>query len=248
MAETAQRSNIASVVPQHSRIAFPACLVVLLWSALFAVPVAAAPASKTPPKPANDECLACHNDSTLSRDEGGKQVSLYVNDAHFKASIHSMFNCVDCHTDVKTSPHESTPAKITCAQCHADQQAAYDHSFHAQARNKGAKQAATCVDCHGSPHELLPASDANSRVNHANIAATCGACHGQKFVMEAVGQSTQPFLSYTQSVHGRAVACPLHNWSIDLATGEPVGADRGKGCANVAPVRVVDGRILLARD
>ncbi len=48
-------------------------------------------------------------------------------------------------------------------------------------------------------------------------------------------------------VHGRAVACPLHNWSIDLATGEPLGADRGKGCAPVIPLRVVDGRLLLGR-
>jgi nitrite reductase (NADH) small subunit len=46
-------------------------------------------------------------------------------------------------------------------------------------------------------------------------------------------------------VHGHAVACPLHNWSIALATGEPMGADRGKGCAPVAPVRVEDGRVLL---
>jgi nitrite reductase (NADH) small subunit len=28
-------------------------------------------------------------------------------------------------------------------------------------------------------------------------------------------------------VHGKAVACPLHNWSIALATGEAMGADKG---------------------
>jgi nitrite reductase (NADH) small subunit len=48
-------------------------------------------------------------------------------------------------------------------------------------------------------------------------------------------------------VHGHAVACPLHNWTIDLATGEPTGADRGKGCTPVVPLRVRDGRILLGR-
>ncbi|MBV9994479.1 MAG: nitrite reductase small subunit NirD [Caulobacteraceae bacterium] len=46
-------------------------------------------------------------------------------------------------------------------------------------------------------------------------------------------------------VHGHAVACPLHNWSIDLATGEPLGADRGKGCAAVVPLQVREGRILV---
>ena len=48
-------------------------------------------------------------------------------------------------------------------------------------------------------------------------------------------------------VHGRSVACPLHNWSIDLATGEPVGADRGKGCTPIVPLKVRDGRLLLGR-
>jgi nitrite reductase (NADH) small subunit len=48
-------------------------------------------------------------------------------------------------------------------------------------------------------------------------------------------------------VHGHAVACPLHNWTIDLATGEPTGADRGKGCTPVVPLQVRDGRILLGQ-
>lgn len=46
-------------------------------------------------------------------------------------------------------------------------------------------------------------------------------------------------------VHGHAVTCPLHAWVIDLATGEPTGADAGKGCAPTVPLRVEDGRILL---
>ncbi len=47
-------------------------------------------------------------------------------------------------------------------------------------------------------------------------------------------------------VHGRAVACPLHNWIIDLATGQPAGADAGKGCALVIPLKLADGRVLIA--
>jgi cytochrome b subunit of formate dehydrogenase len=164
-------------------------------------------AKKPAPKPTNDDCLACHSDTTLSHDVNGKPVSLYVNPDKFKDSIHGgMFTCVDCHADLKTSPHETTPAKVSCARCHADEQAVYDKSFHAKAIQAGDAKAATCTDCHGSPHELLPASDPKSRVNHANIPATCGTCHGQKFVMEASGHSNQPYLSYQQSVHGKAVA------------------------------------------
>lgn len=47
-------------------------------------------------------------------------------------------------------------------------------------------------------------------------------------------------------VHGRAVTCPLHAWTIDLATGEPTGADAGKGCTATYPVRIEDGRVLIA--
>jgi nitrite reductase (NADH) small subunit len=47
-------------------------------------------------------------------------------------------------------------------------------------------------------------------------------------------------------VHGRMVTCPLHAWTLDLATGEPVGADAGKGCTPTFRVRIVEGRILIA--
>ena len=182
-------------------------LSILLWL-MFSVSALAAPAKKTvvPPKPTNEDCLACHSDPAMTKEADGKTVNISVNPDHFKNSIHSMFACVDCHTDVKTSPHEITPAKLSCAQCHADQQAAYDRSFHAAALKRGDSQAATCVSCHGSPHEVLAVSDPNSKVSHANIAATCGTCHSQKYVMEASGHSNQPFLSYEESVHGRAVA------------------------------------------
>lgn len=44
-------------------------------------------------------------------------------------------------------------------------------------------------------------------------------------------------------VHGRKVACPLHNWIINLDDGEATGAD--KGCARSFPVKVENGRIYL---
>ena len=46
-------------------------------------------------------------------------------------------------------------------------------------------------------------------------------------------------------VHGRTVTCPLHSWTIDLATGHPTGADAGKGCTFTAPIEVREGRIFL---
>lgn len=45
-------------------------------------------------------------------------------------------------------------------------------------------------------------------------------------------------------VHGKRVTCPLHNWVIDLDTGEALAPDQG--CAGAVPLRTVDGRIELA--
>jgi nitrite reductase (NADH) small subunit len=46
-------------------------------------------------------------------------------------------------------------------------------------------------------------------------------------------------------VHGGAVACPLHNLRIALASGVAQGGD--EGCTPVVPVRVSAGRVLIDR-
>jgi nitrite reductase (NADH) small subunit len=45
-------------------------------------------------------------------------------------------------------------------------------------------------------------------------------------------------------VHGNSVTCPLHNWKIDLASGEALGPD--EGCANVFPAKIENGQVYIA--
>ena len=45
-------------------------------------------------------------------------------------------------------------------------------------------------------------------------------------------------------VHGRKVACPLHDWKINLDSGVAVAPD--EGCAASFPVRIVDGVVELS--
>jgi len=45
-------------------------------------------------------------------------------------------------------------------------------------------------------------------------------------------------------VHGTSVTCPLHNWKIDLKSGEAMGAD--EGCTNTYQVKVENGKVFLA--
>jgi cytochrome b subunit of formate dehydrogenase len=137
----------------------------------------------------------------------GKTVSLYVNENKLKNSVHgALFTCVDCHKDVTSLVHTTPPKIITCAACHADAEQAYAHSIHAKDSKTGKNAAATCQDCHGGAHQILAADNPQSPVYHDNIPATCGRCHGQKFLMESYGLSTEPFISYQESVHGRAAA------------------------------------------
>ena len=44
-------------------------------------------------------------------------------------------------------------------------------------------------------------------------------------------------------VHGTSVTCPLHNWKIDLASGEALGPD--EGCTNVFPVKIDNGMVYV---
>ena len=161
-----------------------------------------------PQKLKDQACLACHHAGATIADATGKQINIGVDATKLKHSIHGgVFACVDCHTDIKSIPHTAPPAKVTCAQCHADAQLAYSNSYHAKPVKSatGTGPAANCEDCHGGAHEVLAGDDKKSPVNHSNIPATCGRCHGQKFLMESNGESAQAFLSYQESVHGRAV-------------------------------------------
>ena len=158
-------------------------------------------------KMSNEECLACHNDATLTKEENGKQVSLHVDDAAFKASIHSTFGCTDCHTDIKAFPHDPTPAMPKCATCHSDEQAAYDHGSPRQGR-RGRQHERRQVpglprqcphhssrqrsEVEGSAHQhsadlrRMPRTEAGDELPAASASTTFG--------------------SYEQSVHGKAVA------------------------------------------
>lgn len=44
-------------------------------------------------------------------------------------------------------------------------------------------------------------------------------------------------------VHGTSVTCPLHNWRIDLTSGEALGPD--EGCTNTFPAKVESGVVFI---
>jgi hypothetical protein len=76
------------------------CLTLGVFSALISsclVPVAAFAIE-------NDECMECHSDDTLARNESeGMKEDLFLDYNKFKYSVHNVngITCVDCHADIE---------------------------------------------------------------------------------------------------------------------------------------------------
>ena len=100
--------------------------------------------------------------------------------------------CTDCHT-AHAITRVDTPSFMLdivaeCGSCH-DQRGpgatrrsslydTYRRSYHGQVAGLGFTRAARCSDCHGA-HDILPLSDANSRLAADNRVQTCRKCHAE---------------------------------------------------------------------
>ena len=90
-------------------------LVLLAWCGLGLLSALAA--DKNP----NSACLECHSDKTLTKtNAAGKEVSLFVDEARLKATIHKTNTCADCHADITSKhPDDNVPAQPpSCVKCH----------------------------------------------------------------------------------------------------------------------------------
>jgi cytochrome b subunit of formate dehydrogenase len=152
------------------------------------------------------ECLDCHGDASLTKEVGGRQVSMHVNKARYDGSVHAPMECTDCHSDISEYPHEPAPQPVDCSGCHSDSVEAWQRSIHAESLQKRNPRAANCQSCHGNAHEIISSSDPASRTSRANQPKMCGSCHGIQMVMAPSGLHVEPFLNYQESVHGRAAA------------------------------------------
>lgn len=143
-----------------------------------------------------DDCLACHEDKTLTTERKGKSVSLYVDRAVQKKSSHAKLICTACHTgfDAQNVPHKEKIEPVNCLACHNDAPA--KHLFHASMRTAkagGASLAESCKQCHGT-HDVAAIKSPGSKFHGAGVAEVCGKCHGQEKER------------YLTSTHGKAAA------------------------------------------
>lgn len=152
-------------------------------------------------------CLSCHSDRALS-DPAGE--SVFVDGERFGHSVHSLFDCTDCHAAAAEIPHPATLPAVeldVCAGCHSDAVAAYRRGTHSTAREKGVKEAAACADCHGEIHSTLSHDDSESQAHWSNLVHTCAQCHAKQ---ELAGKFKLPLVrsveTYLESGHARAIA------------------------------------------
>ena len=157
------------------------------------------------------KCAECHHQEVVefAASAHGRAVKVGDPDAP---------TCVSCHGAVhgirSAADSGSLVAKrqmaATCAKCHsninflarhkmplAHPVEQYVNSVHGQAVAQG-KNAAACSDCHGA-HNILPARESASKVNHWRVAETCAACHAE------IART------YLQSVHGEAMKAGMRD-------------------------------------
>ena len=156
----------------------------------------------------NEDCLACHGDSSLTTEREGKEVSLFLEEKTFRTSVHGEFDCVTCHSgfDAEALPHKEKIEPVDCGMCHEATAKVYEGSLHGQAVKKGAKLAPRCWDCHGT-HDIVTVKSANSKVAKFNIPFVCGKCHKEGTEVTRTYDIPQEEIltHYSESIHGEGL-------------------------------------------
>jgi len=120
------------------------------------------------------DCAKCHDDVV------------------FSSAAHPDLVCTDCHTNVKDLKHRRGLEPLTdedsCGQCHGLALRSIGRSVHAGQ--------ASCVNCHGAPHEIARNDDLASAVSAINQIKQCGGCHDSE---------QMPLDKYLDSAHARAI-------------------------------------------
>ncbi len=157
----------------------------------------------------NDKCFECHGMGDLSKtNAAGKVLSLFVDEAKFKASVHGTNNCVQCHLDLAMrwehpeDNHRVEP--VNCTACHTNEAAQYAGSIHGFNHQKGGI-AAACSDCHGK-HDMAPVKSLDSPVFKLNLPQTCARCHNDPKLTEQYRMRLPEAASqYLDSIHGKGL-------------------------------------------
>jgi len=157
----------------------------------------------------NSDCLACHEKPALtlktSSDDDSNPAIETIRSDPFTHSVHGGLQCVDCHSTIREVPHDDKLPLVDCAKCHAAEAKAYAGSIHGMSNAMGVSAAATCLSCHGNPHEMVPVKHADSPVAKRNLPETCAVCHSDPKLIAAYRMNPHTADYYRDSIHGKAL-------------------------------------------
>ncbi|MBI4912365.1 MAG: cytochrome b/b6 domain-containing protein [Acidobacteria bacterium] len=158
------------------------------------------------PKASKENCLDCHGDKDFTKEEGGKKISLFVDEKRWTPSVHAGTGCKGCHSDLKDHPNDGVkPKEVSCGPCHSDQEKVYHNSIHGVSQAMGSTAAASCHDCHGN-HDILPVKNSGSPVYKMNLPFTCAKCHANTGITSEYKMKYPAVESqYQESMHGKAL-------------------------------------------
>lgn len=170
------------------RLGLSVALAVALAASLSAAPLTADSSTQAP---TNDDCLACHGDTSATRANG---TPVFVDQKKIADSTHGPLACVDCHGSHDVRPKTDRASRVfrtsipaTCGKCHAGIEQRYNAGIHAAAAKRGDAHAPMCADCH-TAHSI---QRADTDAWKLSVTAECGTCHDK--VVE----------SYRRTFHGK---------------------------------------------
>jgi predicted CXXCH cytochrome family protein len=160
----------------------------------------------------NEDCLMCHEDPDLSIERNGKSVSLFMNEAVLKNTVHSKIKCAECHQE--PNPDEFAHSEggdfkiptVNCAGCHKSAGMQFDRGIHGTAFKEGAPYAPSCKECHGT-HKILSGRNPESVTYKMNIPYLCGNCHKEGSPVARIYNITEHNIieNYSQGIHGKGL-------------------------------------------
>ena len=145
----------------------------------------------------SDYCMKCHTKHINMIFRNAEKVSLAIDEAYLRASVHNELSCSDCHFGFSSKEHPERTFRTrrdyaiassqTCRRCHFDKYSETLESIHFAQLNQGNLKAPVCTDCHGS-HSIQ-----KGRTEKLLSAKRCERCHQVIFG------------TYAASVHGKAL-------------------------------------------
>ncbi len=145
----------------------------------------------------SEYCLTCHRTKLTMTMKSGEGLSIYVDTAALKSSVHGNLKCTDCHTNFSKTQHPARTfenvkeyfliSSELCRKCHSEAYEKYETSIHYSLVKNRNFEAPTCNGCHGRGHSI-----SQVRTDKTFGLTLCNKCHSDMYS------------SYAASIHEKA--------------------------------------------